>query len=86
VTGPFETESDALEEIRKTAADVARAYRTPAPATQATARGILEAALDDIELGTYDRRVIDWLGTWEAGTIVVLAGIIERAKALSAGR
>ncbi len=86
--GPYATVSEADAEARALASDVdrsrRRAGRFAEPAsTVAAARAIFETALDDIELGDYDRRVVEHLVfTIDQPTLVVLGGIIERAKAM----
>lgn len=37
--------------------------------------------LDGIELGAYDRRIIEWLAGWDTGTIGTIASLIYRARA-----
>jgi hypothetical protein len=75
--GPFETEDQArmLPEVRA----MHEAFR--AGTGTLSGEPMLTAACEaaGIELGTYDRRIIAWLGNWEAQTCVVLAGIIRRA-------
>lgn len=38
-------------------------------------------ALDGVELGDYDRRVIDWLADWDISTIGAFASLFYRARA-----
>lgn len=38
----------------------------------------LEAA--GVELGEYDRRIVDWLSGWEWSTVATLAGWLHRAR------
>jgi len=75
--GPFETEDQArmLPEVRA----IHEAFR--AGTGTLSGEPMLTAACEaaGIELGAYDRRIIAWLGNWEAQTCVVLAGIIMRA-------
>jgi hypothetical protein len=38
-------------------------------------------ALNGVELSTRDRRVIDWLATWEPDTVETITGLFERIRA-----
>jgi hypothetical protein len=38
--------------------------------------------LDGIELGEYDRRIIDWLADWDTSVIGTVASLIYRARAV----
>lgn len=40
----------------------------------------LTEALGGLELGAYDRRILDWLSSWENSTVEVIATWIERAR------
>jgi len=40
--------------------------------------------LDGVELGTYDRRIIDWLAGWDTETIATVASLLYRARAVDA--
>ena len=40
----------------------------------------LTAAVSGIELGAYDRRIIDWLADYEPATVAVICGLISRAR------
>jgi hypothetical protein len=44
-------------------------------------RALLDAALDRVELGAHDRRILDWLAGWDTSTVVPIVSLIERAKA-----
>jgi hypothetical protein len=33
----------------------------------------------DVELGAYDRRIVEWLARWEPATCAVIAGLVSRA-------
>jgi len=43
-------------------------------------RALLDQALDGIELGAYDVRIVDWLKGQDQPTIVTLASLILRAR------
>jgi hypothetical protein len=38
-------------------------------------------ALDGVELGAYDRRIIGWLADWDTSVIGTIASLIYRARA-----
>jgi hypothetical protein len=38
-------------------------------------------ALDGIELGAYDRRIVEWLAGWEISTVGTIASLLYRARA-----
>lgn len=40
--------------------------------------------LAGIELGAYDRRIIEWLSDWEDSTVAVVASLLHRARAAGA--
>lgn len=44
------------------------------------AAAMLEESLAGVELGAYDRRIVDWLKGWDQPTMVTLASIIARAR------
>jgi hypothetical protein len=41
---------------------------------------ILAAALAGIELGTWDRRILDWMSNWDAATVLTVASWITRTR------
>jgi hypothetical protein len=75
MTGPHQTRDDARTAAHMVALLADRTVMDGAIA-------LFETSLEGIELGTYDRRIIDWLEGWEPETLAVLAGIITRAKAM----
>lgn len=81
--GPFETEREALS---LPAVRAAYAAITGPSTGDLECLAILEDALTaaGVELGAYDRRIVNWLAGWEAQTCAVIAGLITRAHA--AGR
>jgi hypothetical protein len=38
-------------------------------------------ALDGIELGAHDRRIIEWLSQWEIETVGTVVSLLYRARA-----
>jgi hypothetical protein len=47
---------------------------------------ILADALSGIELGVWDRRILDWLAGWDSGTVLTVASWIARARAIESVR
>jgi hypothetical protein len=43
-------------------------------------RALLLEVLDGVELGAYDRRIIDWLAGWDTSTVLTVAGLLMRAR------
>jgi hypothetical protein len=43
-------------------------------------------ALDGVELGTYDRRIIEWLADWDTSTVGTIASLFYRARAVDGAR
>lgn len=87
MSGPFETERQAREApaVRTVYAEFDRhpgAGQMIAPNTSMITQACDAAG---VELGAYDRRIIEWLAGWEPATCAVVAGLITRARrALSA--
>jgi hypothetical protein len=69
--GPFEREPREAFPPRRLEP---RAQWAPSP------RERMLEALAGVELGAYDRRILDWLLTWEPSTLAVIAGWIKRAR------
>ena len=42
---------------------------------------ILAAALAGIELGAWDRRILEWMAGWDACTVLTVASWIARSRA-----
>ena len=62
----------------------------PGGPVQAPPRGFMPAAeqaqilagvLAGIELGTWDRRIVEWLAGWDTCTVLTVASLITRARA-----
>lgn len=47
----------------------------------AEVRRLVDEALTGVELGAYDRRIVEWLKGWDSPTIVAMASLIQRARA-----
>lgn len=46
---------------------------------------MLDEAVAGIQLGAYDRRIVEWLKGWDSPTIVTVASLIKRARAAGPG-
>jgi hypothetical protein len=53
------------------------------PAEQAQ---ILADVLAGIELGAWDRQIVQWLANWDTCTVLTVASLIARARAAGAAR
>jgi hypothetical protein len=42
---------------------------------------VLLDALNGVELTSQDRRIINWLATWEPDTVEIITGLFERVRA-----
>lgn len=42
---------------------------------------VLHEPLADIELGTYDERILTWLAGWDDPTVMTIASLLHRARA-----
>jgi hypothetical protein len=68
--------------------DTAADHPTGETTQQRQARGradrviALLEPLDGIELGAYDRRILDWLADWDTTTIGTIASLLYRARAI----
>jgi hypothetical protein len=76
VSGPYETEQEAVAAIR-------HIYETPAELGAVhtpNLRLLLDACADaGVMVGTYDVRILEWLANYEPATSAVVAGLITRA-------
>ncbi|WP_155059728.1 hypothetical protein [Streptomyces blattellae] len=43
-------------------------------------RAALAEAFEGVELGEYDRRIIEWLAGWDSPTVATLASLVIRAR------
>lgn len=77
-SGPFHTDREALA-----ASLYHRQGRPPNTDVPTTALNLadLDAALSCVELGDWDRRIVEWLAGWEPSTVAVVCGLIRRARA-----
>ena len=47
---------------------------------------ILAGVLAGVELGAWDRRIVEWMAGWDASTVLTVASWIARARAAGPGR
>jgi len=47
---------------------------------------ILAGVLAGIELGAWDRRILEWMAGWDACTVLTVASWIARSRAAGAAR
>jgi hypothetical protein len=47
-------------------------------------RAALVEALHGVELGAYDRRIVEWLIDWEVSTVAVVVSLLWRVRAAAA--
>lgn len=87
MTGPYETEAEALagpvrEEVRALhAGGAVRPYDPDHLVRDAQLRHLEAAcAAAGVELGAFDRRILAWLAGWESSTVQVIIGLIARAN------
>jgi len=77
----YETERQASKEFRS----VYDALPRPPAAGEVTRINaqLLSRACTDahVELGSYDRKILQWLAGWEPGTVGVVIGLVARAHA-----
>jgi hypothetical protein len=77
-SGPFHTDREAL--AASLYHQQGRPSNTGVPIT-ALNLADLAAALSGVELGTYDRQIVEWLAGWDPPTVAVVCGLITRARA-----
>ncbi len=49
-------------------------------------RAALLAALDGVQLGAYDERIVRWLAGWEVPTVATVVSLLWRARHTAAAR
>jgi hypothetical protein len=76
-SGPFYTDRQAL--AASLYHQQGRPWNTDVPTT-ALNLADLAAALSGVELGDWDRRIVEWLAGWEPSTVAVVCGLITRAR------
>ena len=74
-SGPFETEADAR---RASLYETSGRDEDQGPIMASTLQ--LAKALEGIQLGAYDRRIVSWLACYEPAMVTVFCGLIERAR------
>jgi hypothetical protein len=79
-TGPYETEQEALADSLW----VTHGKEDPDVDMDSYNIAGVAAALAGVELGAYDKRIVEWLAGWEPSTVAVVCGWITRAR--QAGR
>ncbi len=77
MNGPYETEREALAASLWELQGRPRDQRTMNLAD-------LAAECSGIQLGAYDRRIIEWLANYEPATVAVICGLISRARQVGA--
>ena len=63
--------------IERLAEETAEAWRARVHADRVAA---LTEALNGVELGAYDRRILDWLADWDVSTVGTIASLFYRAR------
>jgi hypothetical protein len=43
-------------------------------------RAVLREALQGVELGAYDRQMIEWMAGWDTPTVAVVVSLLHRAR------
>jgi hypothetical protein len=76
-SGPFQTDREALAASRYH--QQGQSLQTGVSIT-ALNHADLDAALSGVELGTYDRQIVEWLAGWDPPTVAVVSGLIRRAR------
>ena len=88
--GPYESSADAFADAAELRDAIDAADPGFGPMTDKVRAARLKARVDyltaalaaaGVELGEYDQRIARWLATWDAETLQVLVGWIERAGA-----
>lgn len=88
MSGPYNTSTEALTDAEQLL-QVVRAVDPGGPMTPAIRAARRQAAVDHVtgvlaaagvELGAYDQRIAAWLAVWDADTVQVILGWVERAR------
>ncbi|WP_141581314.1 hypothetical protein [Actinomadura sp. WMMA1423] len=79
--GPYETDQQAADTVSHVYAHARTAPGTMGRLSLDQLTAACEAA--GVELGAYDRRILEWLAGWEPETCAVITGIILRAGKVS---
>jgi hypothetical protein len=80
MTGPFETERQARDAATSAAVAADVAVGRPGSIAEANRAMLLDAVnAAGVQLGDYDRRILDWLAGYEPATCAVIAGLVARA-------
>jgi hypothetical protein len=56
------------------------AINRPERSDKARFRAALDEALVGIDLGAYDRWILDWVTLWDTPTVAVIASLLHRAR------
>ena len=56
------------------------AWQGPAGATTEVLRAALEKAVQGVELGVYDKRIIEWLAGLDVPTVAVVVSLLHRVR------
>jgi hypothetical protein len=61
-------------------------YDQPCPEGEhpRSARAVLEEALLGVDLGAFDREIVEWLAAWDTPTVATVVSLLHRAR--QAGR
>lgn len=85
MTGPYETEADALDgPVRQEIRALHKAGHYSNELSQvvraAQLRHLEDACRDaSVDLGAFDRKIVEWLAGYESSTVQVIIGLIARA-------
>lgn len=47
---------------------------------------LLREVLDDVQLGAYDQRMLEWVASWDGSTALTIASWIRRARLAGTGQ
>jgi hypothetical protein len=57
----------------------------PGESTRPAKTAALEAALDGVDLGEWDRTILAWLAEWEPSTVAVVCSWLYRVREVDRG-